>query len=157
VKQQIHNASKSMGDGKLHLFASWQTDPWSPPVVEPNDPIPANEYGNIELDLLNPGLVHLDLRGVAMTAKKLSIPYKPCLLGFEGHGGNRTPTIRGIVVHLHNETLLREAHAEVSDHLQRNEDEAKNKAILRRWKRLLVGVLTKDRLDREYGNDEIES
>ena len=33
----------------------------------------------------------------------------------------------------------------------------REKEILLRWKRLLVGVLTKDRLEREYGdNDEDE-
>ncbi|KAG7372500.1 rad4 beta-hairpin domain 1-containing protein [Nitzschia inconspicua] len=154
IERQIHDASQPLGDGKLHLFASWQTDPWSPPMVQPTDPIPTNDYGNIELELLNPGLVHIDLRGVAKTAKKLSIPYKPCLIGFEGHGGNRTPTIRGIVVHAHNETLLRDAHIEVSHHLKQQEEENKKNTILRNWKRLLVGVLTKDRLERTYGNGE---
>jgi Rad4 beta-hairpin domain 1/Rad4 beta-hairpin domain 3/Rad4 beta-hairpin domain 2 len=156
IEKQIYDASQPLGDGKVHLFGSWQTDPWSPEVVGPNDDIPVNDYDNVELELLNPGLVHIDLRGVAKTAKKLSIPYKPCLIGFEGHGGNRTPTIRGIVVHAHNETLLRDAHTEVSHHLQKKEEENKNNAILRRWKRLMVGVLTMDRLERSYGHDDDE-
>mmetsp|Transcript_26973 Transcript_26973/g.47961 ORF Transcript_26973/g.47961 Transcript_26973/m.47961 type:complete len:98 (-) Transcript_26973:910-1203(-) len=86
--------------------------------------------------------------------KKLAIPYKPCLLGFEGHQGQRTPTIRGIVVHAHNEELLREAHAEMAQHLFQQEKESKENEILRKWKRLLVGVLTKDRLERSYGDNK---
>jgi xeroderma pigmentosum group C-complementing protein len=99
-------------DGNDNLYGIWQTDDWSPDVVGPNDPIPVNEFKNIELALINPGLEHIELRNIAKVAKKLNIPYAPCLLGFEGHGGNRTPTIRGIVVHEHNAELLREAHVE---------------------------------------------
>lgn len=81
-------------------------------------------------------------------------PYAPCLLGFEGHGGNRTPTIRGIVIHQHNQELLREAHATVA-HVELEEShENHQKAILKKWERLLVGVLTKDRLEKAYGNEE---
>jgi len=75
-------------------------------------------------------------------------------LGFEGHGGNRTPTIRGIVVHAHNAPLIREAGAEVQHHAVEKEHEDRRQAVLLRWKRLMVGLLTKERLDREYGSDE---
>ena len=151
--KQIQDGSQPLDDGKQHLYGSWQTEEWSPPPVGRDDPIPANEYDNIELELLNPGLVHVELDHVAKVAKQLSIPYKPCLLGFENNGGNSTPSIRGIVVHSHNEELLREAHQEMSSHFLQQEHENRQTAILRRWKRLLVGVLTKDRLDRTYGNE----
>lgn len=78
-------------------------------------------------------------------------PYSPCLLGFEGHGGNRTPSIRGIVVHDHNVDLLREASVEVHSKAIEDENENRRKAIYTKWKKLLVGALTKDRLEREYG------
>jgi Rad4 beta-hairpin domain 3/Rad4 beta-hairpin domain 1/Rad4 transglutaminase-like domain len=147
----IDEASKALPDGMENLYASWQTEPWTPRLVGPNDPIPANEYNNIELALLNPGLVHIDERHVAKVAKKLGIPYAPCLLGFEGNGGNRTPTIRGIVVHQHNEEILREANEEMAGHFLQEEHENRQRAILLCWKRLMVGVLTKKRLDQAYG------
>lgn len=78
-------------------------------------------------------------------------PYAPCLLGFEGHGGNRTPTIRGIVVHAHNADLLREASVEVVSKSIEDENQSRRRKIFLRWKKLLEGVLTKDRLEREYG------
>jgi len=152
--QQIREASAPLGDGKESLYGSWQTDPWEPSPVFPGDPIPVNEHRNVELELLNPGLVHVHLHHVAKVAKKLGLPYAPCLVGFEGSG---KPQVRGIVVHETNEELLREAHAAMADHLLREENEKKEKAILLRWKRLLVGVLTKDRLEREYGDDDEES
>ncbi len=139
-------------DDKVHIYGRWQTDPWSPAYVGPNDEIPVNEHKNVELALINPGLVHLELHRISLVAKKLSIPYAPCLLGFEGHGGNRTPTIRGIVVHEHNEDLLRCAHTEYESQAVEDAYKKKQEEIYRRWRRLINGVLTTERLKREYGD-----
>jgi xeroderma pigmentosum group C-complementing protein len=147
---EIEKATQPLEDGMENLYAFWQTEPWAPSYVGPGDTIPVNEYKNIELELMNPGLVHIDQQGVAKVAKKLGIPYAPCLLGFEGHHGNRTPTIRGIVVHRHNEQLLQEANVEVTSHAIEEEHKDRRKAMHRRWKKLLAGLLLKDRLDREY-------
>jgi xeroderma pigmentosum group C-complementing protein len=106
------------------------------------------------LELLNSGLVHLEEAGASRVAKKLCIPYAPCLLGFEGHSGNRTPSIRGIVVHEHNADLVREAHTEfISSQLER-EHEKRAERTRTRWKKLIVGLLTKERLEQEYGEDK---
>ena len=140
-------------DGKNKLYGIWQTKKWSPPYVGPNDRIPVNPFNNVELALLNPGLVHLELYRVSQVAKQLGVPYAPCLLGFEGHGGNRTPTIRGIVVHEHNDELLREAHVEMESQLVEDEYKERQRLIYGKWKRLIKGVLTKERLAREYVND----
>jgi xeroderma pigmentosum group C-complementing protein len=153
-ERQIQQASQPLDDGMEDLFAIWQTDPWSPPRVGPQDAIPANEFNNIELALINPGLVHIDQPGLAGAAKKLGIPYAPCLLGFEKQGGNRTPLVRGIVVHEHNAQLVREAGVELNKHALEKEYNDRRQAILLRWKRLMVGLLTKARIDREYGSDE---
>ena len=39
-----------------NLYGIWQTKPWTPPAVGPGDEIPVNEYKNIELALINPGM-----------------------------------------------------------------------------------------------------
>lgn len=149
--QDIHAAMQPLEDGMERLYAKWQTDPWSPAFVAPTDEIPVNEYNNVELELLNPGLVHIDQRGLSKVAKKLGIPYAPCMLGFEGNGGNRTPTVRGIVVHAHNEQLLREAGEEVTSHTLEQESNNRRKLVFRRWKKLLSGLLIKDDLERKFG------
>jgi hypothetical protein len=176
--KEVEMASQPLGDGMEDIYAPWQTYPWSPPPVAPDGRIPVNDFNNVELELLNPGLVHIDQPRVALVAKQLGMyvqplfqprprfdseklnhsffalwysPYAPCLLGFEGHGGNRTPTIRGIVVHEHNEEILREAHVEMASQFLEQSHENRQHAIYLRWKKLLVGVLTKDRLERAYG------
>jgi xeroderma pigmentosum group C-complementing protein len=76
------------------------------------------------------------------------------LLGFEGNGGNRTPTIRGIVVHKHNVAILKEAYREYERHMVEQEQDESRKRILKRWKKLIQGILLKDRLEREYGGGD---
>jgi len=155
-EQKVDDESYEEDDGMDHIYGLWQTEEWSPDPVGPNDEIPVNEYKNIELALINPGLIYLEVRGIAKVAKKLEIPYAPCLLGFEGHGGNRIPTIRGIVVHEHNADLLRCAYTEWESQAVEQEHTQRRKAIYGRWKRLIVGILTKERLDRQYGGEENE-
>ena len=130
-----------------NLYGIWQTDPWSPPYVGPNDTIPTNEYRNVELDLINPGLTHMNVSGLAPIARKLGIPYAPCMMGYEGSH----VSIRGIVVHDHNVALMQEASVEMESHTAEKERENKRKEIIKKWKRLVVGIMTKERLDREYG------
>lgn len=91
--------------------------------------------------------------GASRVTKKLGIPYAPCLLDFEGHGGNRTRTIRGIVVHQNNADIVFDAHTEFMSSQLEREDEKRAERITKRWKKLIVGVLTRERLEREYGDD----
>ena len=72
-RKQLDQASKPLDDGMQDLYAIWQTDAWSPPFVGPSDSIPVNEYKNVELELLNPGLTHIPEPGVAAVAKQLGM------------------------------------------------------------------------------------
>ncbi len=153
---ELDSQTLEQGDEEW-LYAIWQTDPWSPPYVGPTDPISVNNHRNVEKALLPPGLLHIDVRGAAAVAKKLCIPYAPCLIGFEGHGGNRTPSLSGIVVHEHNADLVQEAIREVSQYEILNEEEKRRKTVLQRWKKIMVGLLLKERIERQYGNPDNES
>ena len=133
------------------LYGIWQTKPWSPPIVGPSDQIPVNEFKNVELALINPGLTHMEQPRLSVIAKKLGISYAPCMCGYERHNGNQTPTVRGIVVHNHNVDLLNEAYIEYQSQLIESEVEARRQDVVKKWKRLVMGILTKDRLDRAYG------
>lgn len=147
----INKAKGKEDNGMDNLYGIWQTEAWSPPYVGPDDAIPINQYKNVELALINPGLTHMIQPRLASVAKKLAIQYAPCMLGFEGSRGGGTPTIRGIVVHNHNVALLQEAYIEFESHAVEKEREERRKLILKKWKRLVKGMLTKERIDREYG------
>jgi Rad4 beta-hairpin domain 1/Rad4 beta-hairpin domain 2/Rad4 transglutaminase-like domain len=72
-ERQIALGNAPESDENEDLFAFWQTEPWSPAHIGPTDAIPVNEYKNIELALLNPGLVHLDRPRMAQVAKTLGM------------------------------------------------------------------------------------
>jgi xeroderma pigmentosum group C-complementing protein len=74
-QKEMQNATKpdETDDGMDNLYAHWQTVAWSPLPVGPNDPIPVNEYNNIELELLNPGLEHLEQPRMSKVAKQLGM------------------------------------------------------------------------------------
>ena len=148
---KLLNLSKS-GESESEdcLYGVWQTNAWSPPRIMPEDPIPINEYKNVELELLNPGLRHMEEKQMSIVAKKLGVPYAPCLIGFEGHGGKRTPTIKGIVVHEHNVDLLLEAHTEWESQNLEKTHRDRHKEVCKRWKKIIFGLLTKERLEKEY-------
>jgi hypothetical protein len=57
------------------------------------------------------------------------------------------------VVHEHNAELLKEAFTEFESQTIENDHEARQQNILRRWKKLINGLLIKERVDREYGDD----
>ena len=83
-------------------------------------------------------------------------PYAPCLMGFEGQGGNRAPCIRGIVVHEHNVQLLQEAFSEFEHHTLEQQEEERQRRVLKRWKKLIHGILLKERLEKDYGDQKDE-
>ncbi|GMH85676.1 hypothetical protein TrVE_jg6367 [Triparma verrucosa] len=128
----------------LDLYGHWQTEPYVLPYINADEPIPKNEYGNIELALLNPGLVHVPITGLARAAKKLGISYAPCLIGFDPQTGN--PRILGIVVHAPNRYLITEASKEVTYH---KEKEYEN-IIMEKWKRIVRKIVIGERLKEEY-------
>lgn len=142
-------------DENEKLFAIWQTKDWSPPPISPNDPIPVNEHKNIELELINPGLRHIDESNMAKIAKHLCIPYAPCLIGFENSRQGRVPVIRGIVVHEHNYDLMQCAKFEVNSSQLEEAHGKRIKAVYKRWKRLIVGLQIKKRLEEEYPDEMV--
>ena len=72
-QKQIDHASEPLSDGMVDLYAIWQTEKFKLPYVAANQPIPVNEYNNVELALMNPGLVHVDAPRVAKVAKQLGM------------------------------------------------------------------------------------
>ena len=156
-KNEMENASSSckedefLRSGDRRLYALWQTVPWAPEPVGPQDPIPLNEHKNVELGLLNPGLVHIDMPGEAVhAAKVLGVPYAPCLIGF-GTSGKGGPVVRGIVVHSHNAAVIQQATEEIRQHKYEKENDERQERAKKLWKKLMVGILVKQRVAREYG------
>ena len=127
------------------LYGRWQTDPWTPPLVGPSDAVPKNEHGNVELRLLNPGLSHLRIRGLARVCKKLGVDYAPCMVGFEEASGR--PRVEGVVV----KDCHREAVLAAKDEVDYRVEKGRETEIVRRWEKLVYKVLIGKRVMEEWG------
>ncbi len=57
-------------------------------------------------------------------------------------------------MHQHSADILNEAYSEYERHAVEQEHDESQRRILQRWKKLINGILLKDRLEREYGDDE---
>ena len=57
-------------------------------------------------------------------------------------------------MHEHSVEILNEAYSEYERHIVEQEQDESQKRILKRWKKLIHGILLKDRLEREYGGGD---
>ncbi|KAJ3086357.1 hypothetical protein HK102_013236 [Quaeritorhiza haematococci] len=154
----------SADPSKSGLFGEWQTDVYkAPPIVDGK--IPKNSYGNIEMfhpNMLPPGAAHLRLSGVGKIAKRLGIDYAsavdflfaPVKVGFEFHHNQSTPVVEGIVVAKEFEELLKEAYQENASRLEQQALEKRQTRVVGRWRRLVLKLLTRERLRRDYMDED---
>ncbi|GMI27941.1 hypothetical protein TeGR_g7403 [Tetraparma gracilis] len=146
AEMEMQRKREEVGGEVEALYGIWQTDPWKPPAVGASDPIPVNEHGNVELKLLNPGLVHVHLRGgrFAKVCKSIGVPYAPCLTAFDFQSGR--PVVEGVVVHERNRELAMDAHA----NWVRNEQDKFEVGIARKWRGFARRLLEGERLEKGW-------
>ncbi|CAG9563066.1 unnamed protein product [Danaus chrysippus] len=140
-------------DRPLEIFGPWQTQDYEPPTAE-NGIVPRNPYGNVELFkkcMLPKGTVHINLPGLQRVAKKLNIDCAPALTGFDCNGGYVHPVYEGFVVCEEFEKVLTEAWLQDQEELERKEQEKIETRVYGNWKRLIRGLIIKERLKAKYG------
>ncbi|TVY45492.1 DNA repair protein rhp41 [Lachnellula subtilissima] len=132
-----------------NLYTEDQTELFqAPPVV--NGRVPKNSFGNIDIyvpSMVPKGGVHLPYDEASRAARILGIDYADALTGFEFRGRHGTAVLKGIVV----ASEFREAVEEVIQGFRherdREREEMRSLAALRMWKRFLVGLKIKARVD----------
>ncbi|KAH6934845.1 hypothetical protein HPB50_001529 [Hyalomma asiaticum] len=140
----------------LELFGHWQTEPYMPPIAF-NGKVPRNEWGNVELFkscMLPVGTVHLRAPGLARVASKLNIDCVPAVVGFEGHCRGVHPVFDGWVVCEEFKDTLMAAWEEEQANISNREEEKRLKRVYGNWKKLIKGVLIKEKLRMKYMNDD---
>ncbi|KAF9154904.1 hypothetical protein DFQ26_009914 [Actinomortierella ambigua] len=139
---------------QVPLWGEWQTEPYKPPWVV-DGIVPRNQYGR--LDIFTPAMVpiggvHLRGRGIAKIARQLGVDYAEAVTGFDFQSRRSVPVVDGIVVPAESSDLVQDAFCEVSQHA---DEEARKKLrveVLKRWRKLVMGVLVRARLQDEYGD-----
>ncbi|KYM79844.1 DNA repair protein complementing XP-C cells like protein [Atta colombica] len=139
-------------DSALELFGEWQTTDYVPPEAK-DGIVPRNEYGNVDLFkkcMLPKGTVHIILPGLNRIARKLNIDCATAVVGFNFGCMGAVPATEGYVVCAEYEDTLREAwEAEQIEAAKRAAEKAKKK-IYTNWRKLIKGLLIRERLQQKY-------
>ncbi|CAI8012362.1 DNA repair protein complementing XP-C cells homolog [Geodia barretti] len=136
----------------VEVFGLWQTEVYVPPPVV-DGVVPRNEYGNVELfqpSMLPAGARHIRIAGIQKVARKLEVSYVPAMIGWDFHSGHCCPVIDGIVVAEESEEMLMEAWRQEEQMMIEKEMKKREARVLERWKKLVRGVLIRERVQRTY-------
>ncbi|EDV92497.1 GH13928 [Drosophila grimshawi] len=139
-------------DQPLEIFGYWQTQDYEPPTAE-NGIVPRNAYGNVELFkecMLPKKTVHLRLPGLMRVCKKLNIDCANAVIGFDFHQGACHPMYDGFIVCEEFGELVTDAWEVDQQEQARKEQEKYETRVFGNWKKLIKGLLIRERLKRKY-------
>ncbi|KAG7190780.1 hypothetical protein KM043_006851 [Ampulex compressa] len=139
-------------DSALELFGHWQTMDYVPPEAK-DGMVPRNEYGNVDLYkqcMLPIGTVHINLPGLNRIARKLNIDCAPAVVGFNFGCMGAVPAFEGFIVCSEYEDTLREAWEAEQLEAQKRAKEKREKRVYGNWKRLIHGLMIRERLVAKY-------
>ncbi|KAF5280873.1 hypothetical protein FQR65_LT03022 [Abscondita terminalis] len=147
---------KMITDTPLEIFGSWQIEDYEPPTAE-NGIVPKSAYGSVELFkpcMLPKKTVHLKLPGLNKLARKMNIDSAPALVGFDFHSGFNHPIYDGYVVCEEYEEVLVAAWHLDQEEQEKRELEKLEKRVYGNWKKLIKGLLIRERLKVKYNFGE---
>ncbi|KAJ8980178.1 hypothetical protein NQ317_011423 [Molorchus minor] len=145
-------SNKVITDQLLEIFGPWQTMDYEPPTAE-NGIVPRNAFGNVELFkscMLPKGTVHLKLPGLNKIARRMNIDCASAIVGFDFHGGWSHPTYDGFVVCEEYTDVLVAAWELEQEEIEKKENEKIEKRVYGNWKKLIRGLLIRERLKAKY-------
>lgn len=155
-KREIEEEERETGEKATQgLYSLEQTEYIIPPPIK-DGIIPKNAYGNIDCfvpTMVPKGAVHVPLRGTVRICKKLEIDFAEAVTGFEFGNKRAVPVVMGVVVAKENEHALIDAW-QVWEAEQRKKEEGKQeKAVLSLWRKMVMGLRIKERMQEDYGVD----
>ena len=131
------------------LFGKWQCVEYIAPKIGPNDKLPVNSRGNIELwsDLHLPtGCVHITRANCVFALKRMKIPYAKAMVGFDQRKGRSVPVFDGYVIHKSHEKELHKIIDEMDIKRKEREKEKEMKQMCGLWRVLVQGIMVQHQL-----------
>ncbi|XP_018579675.1 DNA repair protein complementing XP-C cells homolog [Anoplophora glabripennis] len=145
-------SNKIITDQLLEIFGEWQTTDYEPPTAQ-NGEVPRNAFGNVELFkpcMLPKGTVHLKLPGLNKVCRKMNIDCASAIVGFDFHGGWSHPMYDGFVVCEEFVDAVVAAWESEQEEIEKKENEKIEKRVYGNWKKLIKGLLIRERLKAKY-------
>ena len=131
------------------LYALYQTSLYvAPPVV--SGQIPKNVYGNLDVyvpSMVPPGGIHISHPETARAARIVGIDYADAVTGFSFKGRHGTAITSGAVVAVEYGEAVEEVIIAFEDERAQTEAERRSLAALKTWKRFLVGLRIRERIE----------
>lgn len=156
-RRELAEAEAQTGHKVLQgLYSRDQTDWIIPPPIR-DGIIPKNQYGNIDLfveHMLPEGAAHVPYRGAVRVCKRLEIDFAEAVVDFEFGHRMAVPVIQGVVIAEEHFDRVMEELAKDEAEKKRKEDEKRRKVVFAMWRRLLMGMRIRERIQREYGDVE---
>lgn len=140
-------------DEDTALYAFFQTELYLPPPVVKGR-IPKNVYGNLDVyvpSMVPPGGVHIKHADAKRAARTLGIDYADAVTGFDFKGRHGTARIQGVVIAQEFQESIIAVLKGFVDQAVRDEERRRERAVLRMWKKMLVGLRVRRRIERLYG------
>ncbi|KAM0126703.1 hypothetical protein ACHAO1_009935 [Botrytis cinerea] len=138
------------------LYTQLQTELFIPPPIV-NGRVPKNSFGNIDIyvpSMVPKGGVHISAPESVYAAKLLGIDFAAALTGFEFRGRHGTAVLRGIVVAKEYREAVEEVVRGFRDEREREIEEEKRDMVLRLWRKWLLGLRVKERVDGYFDEEE---
>ena len=131
------------------LYSLDQTIVYKPSPVK-NNQIPKNAYGNLDIyvpSMIPAGGAHIQHRETARVARILGINYADAITGFTFKGRHGTAVNNGAVVAAEHVEAVLEVIQALEDERAILEQETRTAKALATWKRLLVGLRIRERIE----------
>ncbi|KAF9204692.1 hypothetical protein BGZ49_004991 [Haplosporangium sp. Z 27] len=149
-------AEGDAGVDKIPLFGEWQTEAYQPPWVI-DGKVPRNQYGRQDVftpEMVPIGGTHLKGRGIGKVAKLLGVDYVEAVTGFEFLSRKSVPVTQGIIVPTEHAELVLDAYYQIEHQRDQEAHKKRRTEVLKRWRKLIKGLMIKSRLVEEYGEEE---
>jgi len=143
------DSNKLVDEVGVALYAEFQTEVYIPPPVVKGR-VPRNAYGNLDLfvpSMCPPGGMHVRHKLASKASRILGIDFADAVTGFSFKGRHGTAIIQGVVI----AECYADAVAAVIEGLEFQIEQAesalKQEECLRRWRRFLIGLRIKQRIN----------
>ena len=158
-KREVEEEMRETGEKPMQgLYSVEQTEYIIPPPIQ-DGIIPKNAYGNIDCfvpSMVPEGAVHLPYRGTVKMCKKLEIDFAEAVVGFEFGNKRAVPVIQGVVVAQESQQAVLDALQAYEAEQKKKEESKQEKTILGLWRKMLMGLRIAERMQDEYGADNME-
>ncbi|KAF8457685.1 hypothetical protein BGX38DRAFT_1139181 [Terfezia claveryi] len=153
-KRKRHGEAGEEDDesGETGLYAIFQTEEYIPPPVA-DGMVPKNSFGNIDIyvpSMVPKGGIHVP--HAVRAAKIIGIDFAEAVTAFEHKGRQASAVIKGIVIAEQYKAALYAVLGAIIS--QKKEEDAEKKSLenMRLWKRFLLGLRIRERIETEYGD-----